>query len=94
MKKQFGYILSTLLIFASSILFFGCEQNPKPPASLSDFFKSTDWVAEHAGDAKFVIVDTRPVDDYALGHIPGAISIPRTNFYFPRTQIDGLDICL
>jgi thiosulfate/3-mercaptopyruvate sulfurtransferase len=89
MKKQFGYILSTLLIFASSILFFGCQPNPPKTFVLSDFFKTTDWVAEHANDANFVLVDTRPAVDYEAGHIPGAINIPRTKFYFARTQIDG-----
>ena len=89
MKKQFGYILSTLLIFASSILFFGCQPNPPKTYTLSDFFKTTDWVAEHANDANFVLVDTRPATDYDAGHIPGAINIPRTKFYFARTQIDG-----
>ena len=57
-------------------------------AQLSDYFKSTDWVAAHANDDNFVIVDTRTTANYDAGHIPGAISIPRTEFYFPRYAID------
>jgi thiosulfate/3-mercaptopyruvate sulfurtransferase len=49
-------------------------------------------VAEHAEDDNFVIVDTRTAEDYALGHIPSAINIPRTSFYFSRTQVDGQTI--
>jgi thiosulfate/3-mercaptopyruvate sulfurtransferase len=58
-------------------------------AQLSDYFKSTDWVATHSSDANFVIVDTRSKANYDLGHIPGAISIPRNQFYFPRKIIDA-----
>ena len=57
--------------------------------SLDEYFKSTDWLAAHKGDANLVIVDVRPAADYEKGHIPGAINIPRTSFYFSKTQIDG-----
>ena len=55
---------------------------------MSDYFKSTDWVALHASDANLVIVDTRTAASYNAGHIPGAINIPRNKFYFPRKVID------
>lgn len=58
-------------------------------AQLSDIFKSTDWVAQHSSDANLVIVDSRPTAAYNAGHIPGAISIPRDKFYFPRKVIDA-----
>jgi thiosulfate/3-mercaptopyruvate sulfurtransferase len=93
MKKQVSLILSTFLVIASLAFFWGCDGtgNINVP-SLSDFFKSTDWVADHADDANVIIVDTRPATDYASGHIPGAINIPRTKFYFARTQIDNQTI--
>jgi thiosulfate/3-mercaptopyruvate sulfurtransferase len=59
-------------------------------ASLDDYFKSTDWVAQHAKE--IVLVDVRPEADYSKGHIPGAISIPRDHFYFGRKQVDGKEI--
>lgn len=81
----------TLVLFSAFTIFFsGCDgQGNVQSPGLSNFFKTTDWVAEHSGNDNLVIVDTRPAADYALGHIPGAISIPRTTFYFGRTQIDG-----
>jgi thiosulfate/3-mercaptopyruvate sulfurtransferase len=80
-------LFSTIAIFFSSALF---AQGSQKAATLEDIFKSTDWLAQNAAD--IVIVDTRPADDYAKGHIPGAISIPRTKFYFGRKQVDGKDI--
>ncbi len=62
---------------------------PNSTAQLSDIFKSTDWVAQHASDANFVIIDSRPTAAYNAGHIPGAISIPRNQFYLPRKVIDS-----
>ena len=80
----------------SAALLSGCNSSSATAATtstttaqLSDYFKSTDWVAQHASDPNFVIVDTRPAAAYSAGHIPGAISIPRDKFYFPRKVIDA-----
>jgi thiosulfate/3-mercaptopyruvate sulfurtransferase len=89
MKKQLSLLVSTLLILTVALTSAGCKQQQ---ASLSNYFKSTDWVAEHTIDDNFVIVDTRSASDYAAGHIPGAISIPRTTFYFGRTLSNGKKI--
>lgn len=89
-------ILAISAITAGSALLSGCNSSsatastaPSTTATLSDYFKTTDWVATHASDASFVIVDTRSKANYDLGHIPGAISIPRDQFYFPRKVIDA-----
>ena len=37
---------------------------------------STGWLAQHVNDADLRIVDVRPADKYAAGHLPNAISIP------------------
>jgi thiosulfate/3-mercaptopyruvate sulfurtransferase len=47
----------------------------------------TDWLAEHLDDPKVRIVDARPPQQYAAGHIPGAVNLPGTNG-IPRTA-DG-----
>ena len=80
---------------AGAALLSGCNSSsataasaPTTTATLSDYFKSTDWVALHASDANLVIVDTRTAASYNAGHIPGAINIPRNKFYFPRKVID------
>jgi thiosulfate/3-mercaptopyruvate sulfurtransferase len=81
----------TASLSATAIL-SGCNSSTasaaNTPSQLSDYFKSTEWVDQHKNDANFVIVDTRSKANYDLGHIPGAISIPRDQFYFPRKVID------
>jgi thiosulfate/3-mercaptopyruvate sulfurtransferase len=86
-----------LLAVTTGYLLTGCNSSTasaantddsKTASQLSEYFKSTDWVAQHSGDSNFVIVDTRPVAAYNAGHLPGAISIPRDKFYFPRNVID------
>jgi len=79
-------VLAFQLIVASAAF---AETKPAA-ASLDDSFKSTDWVAQHAKE--IVLVDVRPSGDYAKGHIPGAINIPRDKFYFGRKQTDGKEI--
>ncbi len=37
---------------------------------------STGWLAQHVNDADLRIVDVRPADKYAAGHLPNAISVP------------------
>lgn len=47
----------------------------------------TNWLAEHLNDPNVRIVDARPPQQYAAGHIPGAVNLPGTNG-IPRT-VDG-----
>ena len=97
MKLRTGFaILALTATTMGAALLSGCNSSsataaataPATTASLSDYFKSTDWVATHSSDANFVIVDTRSAAAYNAGHIPGAVSIPRNQFYFPRKIID------
>jgi rhodanese-related sulfurtransferase len=50
-------------------------------------------LARHGADAGFVVVDARGADDYAAGHVPGAISLPHgsitdaTVASLPRDQL-------
>jgi thiosulfate/3-mercaptopyruvate sulfurtransferase len=37
---------------------------------------STDWLQGQLGSDGLVIIDTRPAEDYEVGHLPGAISVP------------------
>lgn len=91
-------ILTITATTTGAALLSGCNSSsataasaPSTTATLSDYFKSTDWVKQQidANAANFVIVDTRTKANYDLGHIPGAISIPRNQFYFPRKVIDA-----
>ena len=47
----------------------------------------TNWLAEHMDDPTVRIVDARRPQQYAAGHIPGAVNLPGTNG-IPRTA-DG-----
>lgn len=37
---------------------------------------STDWLAKNLGAEGLVIIDVRTDDNYAVGHLPGAVSLP------------------
>jgi len=52
-------------------------------------FVSTDWLAAHLSDPRLVLIDVRSPEEYSQGHIPGAINIPRNQYYSTRTQPDG-----
>jgi len=42
---------------------------------------STDWLEANLGDPDLVILDVRNPDEYAAGHIPGAINSPEWMWY-------------
>ncbi len=41
--------------------------------SLSEYLVDTSWLIEHIDDSDLVILDSRGMDEYIEGHIPGAI---------------------
>ncbi len=50
----------------------------------------TDWLAENSGNPNLRIIDIRSAEDYAAGHVPGAINIPSGNFRDPDHEISGM----
>ena len=52
-----------------------------------ELLAETDWLADHLDDPNVRIVDARPPQQYAAGHIPGAVNLSGTNG-IPRTA-DG-----
>jgi len=40
-----------------------------------ELLAETDWLAEHGDDSNVRIVDARPPQQYAAGHIPGAVNL-------------------
>jgi thiosulfate/3-mercaptopyruvate sulfurtransferase len=46
----------------------------------ADLLVSADWLAGHLDDAGLKIVDARGAEDYAEGHIPGAVVLPERAF--------------
>ncbi len=68
-------VLKNLSIVAlSSTILFALDV-PK------DHIASTEWLGSNMGKENLVIVDTREMKDYAKGHIPGAINIPKKMYF-------------
>jgi len=52
-----------------------------------ELLAETDWLAKHLDDPNVRVVDARPPQQYAAGHVPGAVNLSGTNG-IPRTA-DG-----
>ena len=39
-----------------------------------DAIVSADWLAANLSNSKLVVLDVRKIEDYKVGHIPGAVS--------------------
>lgn len=57
-------------------------------AALSDYFVSTDWLQENRDNV--IVLDARQKPLYLLGHIDGALSVPRSAFLEKRNQVKSL----
>jgi thiosulfate/3-mercaptopyruvate sulfurtransferase len=42
---------------------------------------STDWLASHSADPQVIVLDVRSDELYAIGHIPGAVSSPSSDWW-------------
>ncbi|MBI1200012.1 MAG: sulfurtransferase [Phenylobacterium sp.] len=47
------------------------------------------WLQAHASDAGVVVIDVRPAEAYAAGHVKGALSAPYASFGW-RGTVDGV----
>jgi rhodanese-related sulfurtransferase len=63
---------------------------------LADFFGRTKgmtrlipasdlWASIHSGASRYAIVDVRPADEFAKGHIPGAVNLPIDVLFRPES---------
>jgi thiosulfate/3-mercaptopyruvate sulfurtransferase len=78
MKKKvlFGLIAMALLAFPL------CVDGTPATRTMIDPIVSTQWLADNMSFPNLVILDVRAPDNYAKGHIPGAINLPGLgNFY-------------
>ena len=50
---------------------------------------SVEWLKTHANDPELVVVDLRKTEDYALGHIPNAISLPFSQLTREKNGVKG-----
>lgn len=87
--------LVTLLAAAVAIADEAPATQPAP-AALAEFFGRTKgmtrvipasevWERLHAGTNPYFVVDVRPSEEYAKGHVPGAISLPIDVLFRPES---------
>jgi phage shock protein E len=85
-------LLLALLVAATFALAGGCLDGSPPPDTQVVRTITPDeafaMIEERGDDPDFVIVDVRRPEEFAAGHIPGAININSAGF---SEQIDGLD---
>lgn len=62
----------------------------KPRYANPELLVETGWLAEHGADAGVRIVDARKASAYRAGHVPGAISIPRSETFDPDGPRDSV----
>ena len=54
-----------------------------------DLLVSAVWLAQHLHDSHVTIIDARSAQDYAAGHIPGAVFLPNGAFRSTRGVPDA-----
>lgn len=82
MKKIVLFSLLALTLVA--VLLFSVSASAThfpPPGPAIDPIVSTDWLEGNLGAEDLVILDVRTPDEYAAGHIPGAINSHEANWY-------------
>ncbi|MBS9782510.1 MAG: hypothetical protein KGV43_01755 [Arcobacter sp.] len=63
-----------ILLISSIAVLFGLEV-PK------NHIVDTNWLEKNLNDESLVIVDTRANKDFLKGHIPGAVNIPKKQWF-------------
>jgi rhodanese-related sulfurtransferase len=64
-------------------LVLGCQAGAAGPGEISP---RDAWALAQAGDAPF-FVDVRTPDEFAAGHVPGAVNIPRDQLPAHRAEL-------
>jgi len=84
-KSLFGLIVLALValpLCVACTLITPITRPTPPTRALIDPIVSTQWLADNKTFPNLVILDARAPDNYAKGHIPGAINVPGLgNFY-------------
>lgn len=91
-KRWIMGVAFVVVLLAAVLALGGCAPaatpTPTPPPEIGfanpQLLVGTDWLAEHLGDINLRVVDARKADEYKAGHIPGAVSIPRSATFDPE----------
>ncbi len=79
-RAVLGLALSFLIL--ASLAACGASPTATPAAAPSganpnaQLLVTTDWLAQHLGDAQVRIIDMRDPGAYGQGHVPGAVNVP------------------
>lgn len=70
-RKQLYFIVFMLLPVLAGITFA-----PTPAAAKAPILVTTEWLAKNLGAQNLVIIDVRTESNYGVGHLPGSVSYP------------------
>ncbi len=73
-RKRLQLTIITLLLILT-----GCFSGTATAAGVNPLV-STKWLARHIGDKNLVLIDVRTANNYGVGHLPGAVSMPYVKF--------------
>ena len=77
-----AFVVLPLCILCNSVILANPKSQPTPPNQSIDPIITTQWLEDNIDTPNLVILDARAPDNYAKGHIPGAINVPGLgNFY-------------
>jgi rhodanese-related sulfurtransferase len=100
MHKLASAVAALTLAFAAGAAGDAAPAAPPPSAqareNLADFFGRTKgitrlvhasdvWASILSGRSRYVVVDVRPAEDYAKGHVPGSLNVPIDVLFHPES---------
>jgi 3-mercaptopyruvate sulfurtransferase SseA len=86
-------IFTAALMMAACLALGACESTPKvsdKDVQKVDFGQLSQMI-EDAGDNPLLIVDVRSPEQFAAGHIPGAVNIPFTELTADNPLLGGVE---
>jgi len=91
-SKRWALVAAFTVALLAAFVIGGCAPpatpTPTPAVEIGfahpELLVETDWLAEHLGDPDLRVVDARKPEEYKAGHIPGAVSIPRSATFDPE----------
>jgi thiosulfate/3-mercaptopyruvate sulfurtransferase len=79
-------LAAVITLTISSVLPTAAVPSAVRPGSAAGPLVSASWLAQLGADPSVVVVDMRPADAYAQGHIPGAVNLPVQTLAQPNTD--------
>ena len=77
-----------LLIIAGVLLLSGCGKKENSVETTYEKISMSEGIKRMKSDENFILLDVRRADEFATGHIPGAINLP--NEQIGKSEIPSL----